>query len=138
MGQQRSKRCPICEGQNGGKWTCPRCTRLVAVHRELLRNLQAWRYAYEAGEVSDVLDNGERSYSLWDILALYEARGRLAPQQATAIELFLYNNIAERDAAVAMGASEKSPVAIYATVGIARLLGMSRRGEIRYRMEEAS
>lgn len=137
MGQQRSRRCPICDAPNGGKWACARCSPLVSTHRELLRNLQAWEAAFADGEVSDILSDGERSYSLWDIKRFYEARTHLAPGQASAITLCLYENVAERQAALQLGISEKSPVAIYATVGITRLLRMAREGTIPYRLEDS-
>lgn len=135
-----SKGCPVCGRDNQGKWTCASCTEAVNVHRELIRNLQAWRSLYQDGEVSDILiaANGQE-YCLWDVQRLYDHRIRLAPRQALAIELCLWENVAEREAAVRMGVSSKSPVAIYATVGLSRLLGMAFRDEIPgYRLEDAS
>jgi len=126
----RSKRCPVCDRSHDGKWTCPQCVGLVNIHRELLRNLQRWHVSYLQGDVSDVLRQDDEEYCLWDILRLYEARTRIAERQALAIELCLYENVAEPEAAARMGISRRSPVSIYATVGIARLLGMARRGEI--------
>lgn len=127
----------MCGGENGGKWTCAGCTGLVNVHRDLLRNLQEWRVLYTNCEVPDVLMAADgREYCLWDIERFYEARGALAPRQAMAIELCLWANIAEREAARLMGISPTSPVSIYATVGLSRLLGMAARGEIKgYRLE---
>ena len=130
MGQMRSKRCPVCDRSHDGKWTCPDCQGTVNIHRELLRNLQRWHVSYLQGDVPDVISQGGESYCLWDIITIFENRHRLAEGQSRAIELCLYHNVSEPDAAEIMGISRKSPVSIYATVGIARLLGMARRGEI--------
>lgn len=45
----------------------------------------------------------------------------LAPQRARAIELFLYLDMREQDAARVMGLSPDTPVAIYATQGLKQL-----------------
>lgn len=130
MGQQRSPVCPICEAENGGKWACHRCAPIITVYREALRNLQPWLSAVQDGDVPDTLDAGGTALCVWDVTRLFDARVRLAPQQANAIELFLYGNLTEREASKAMNVSSTVPVGIYATVGITRLLGMSYRGEI--------
>jgi hypothetical protein len=111
----------VCGGENGGKWTCAGCTGLVNVHRDLLRNLQEWRVLYTNCEVPDVLMAADgREYCLWDIERFYEARSALAARAAARL----------------MGISPTSPVSIYATVGLSRLLGMAARGEIKgYRLE---
>src|SRR5256885_13090507 len=62
------------------------------------------------------------SYSIFDLRQLYDIRDRvLAPQRARAIELFLYRDMREQDAAVTMGLSAETPVAIYATQGLRQL-----------------
>ena len=45
----------------------------------------------------------------------------LSRQRARAIEMFLYRDMREQDAAVAMGLSPDTPVAIYATQGLKQL-----------------
>lgn len=77
-----------------------------------------------------MLDAKGMALSVWDLTSLFDARGRLAPKQATAVELFLYDNLTEREVSRIMKVSSTVPVGIYATVGITRLLGMSHRGEI--------
>jgi len=131
LGQLRSKQCPICDGANGGKWTCPPCTAEVNRYRELIRNLQSWRSLFEALEVPDILrsETTGREVSLWDIEYFYEQRSRLPEQMRVAIELCLYENVLERDAAKRMGTSETNPVAVYATVGLTKLLRLARNGE---------
>lgn len=99
--------------------------------RELIRNLQTWRSHYEALEVPDVLTASDgRSYTLWDVTYFYEQRHRLPDQMRTAIELCLYENVLERDAAKRMGTSETNPVSVYATVGLTYLIRMARDGEM--------
>lgn len=131
MGQLRSKTCPVCDGYNDERWTCERCTPVVNVHRELLRNLQHWHSLFEAQEVDDVLvaSNG-RSYCIWDIDRLYAQRVRLPDQMRRAIELCLYENVLEKEAAVLMGVAPTNPVSVYATVGLCRLLSMAYTGEL--------
>lgn len=156
MGNMTSVSCPVCgRREREGKWTCPGCTVEVNIHKELLRNLRHWRALYETGEVDDILTAGDgREYSLWDVDRFASARhlqvvsgaGKpprraLAIRQAEAIEHFLLDNLTERESAIRMGISGNSPVAIYVTVGVSRLLGMAYRGEIpgyRLVMEEAS
>jgi hypothetical protein len=95
----------------------------VNVHRELVRNLQAWHSMYEADDVGEVLVASDgRSYCLWDIDWFYEGRHALPDQMRRAIELCLYANIFEREAAVQMGVAPTNPVAIYATIGLTQLL----------------
>ena len=130
MGQFRAATCPLCDTTDKpGKWTCAACTELVGVYRGLIKNLQAWHSLYEALEVPDVLlaSNGIE-YCLWDVDLFYETRSLLAPQMKTSIELCLFENLLERDAAVQMGLSASSPVLIYATIGLTHMLaaqGMS-------------
>lgn len=121
----------MCTAENGGRWTCADCSASLAVFRGLIRNLQGWHSAFEAGTVSDVILGPDgREWSMWDLDKLYETRVKLPHQMRRAVELFLYDNTLERDAAKHMGVSETSPVAIYATVGLTRMLGWARDGEI--------
>ena len=119
----------MCGGENGGRWTCESCTLVVNVHRELIRNLQHWKALFEAHEVSDTLvAANRRSYCLWDIEVFYAARTVLPERQRESIELCLFENLTESTAAERMGVSPTNPVAMYATVGLARLLCMSSAG----------
>lgn len=96
-----------------------------------MRNLQAWRSLFEAHEVPDLLVASDgRSYCLWDIEYFYEQRFRVPPQQHRAIELCLYENVLEKNAAVMMGVAETNPVAVYATVGLCKLLSMAYLGDL--------
>ena len=131
MGQLKAKACPVCNGENDGRWTCEVCTPIVNVHRELIRNLQAWRSLYEAREVDDVLiaEDG-RSYCLWDVEHFYGQRFRVPPQQHRAIELCLDQNVLEKNAAVMMGVAPTNPVSVYATVGLCKMLALAVTGEL--------
>jgi predicted DNA-binding protein (UPF0251 family) len=61
-------------------------------------------------------------YSIFDLRRLYDIRCEvLTPQRARAIEMFLYYDMRESDAAEAMGLSRETPVAIYATQGLKQL-----------------
>lgn len=104
---------------------------MVNVHRELLRNLQHWHSLFESSEIPDTLVAANlQSYCLWDVDLFYAQRYRLPDRQRSSMELCLYQNVAERDAAVQMGIAETNPVSMYATVGISRLLGWAVRGEL--------
>lgn len=136
MGQMRSRVCPVCGRDRKGSWTCPRCKSLVEVHRRAIRSLQSWHVSYMQGDVPDVVRQDDVEFCLWDLLTLYDARHFLAEQQSLAIRLCLYENLAESQVATMMGISPRSPVSIYANVGLARLLGMAYRGEIEgFRLE---
>ena len=132
MGQLRAKACPLCSGENAGRWTCESCTSIVNTHRELIRNLQAWHSMFESLQVGDTLISGVdgAEYSLWDIDYLYDQRHRLPEQMRRAIELCLYENVLEKQAAVLMGVAESNPVAVYATVGLTRLLALAYTGDL--------
>lgn len=101
------------------------------VHRELVRNLQAWHSLFESQEAPEVLVASDgRSYSLWDVDCFYEQRVLLPEQMRRSMELCLYQNVLERDAAVLMGVAATNPVAVYATVGLTRLLSLAYNGEL--------
>ena len=72
-------------------------------------------------------DTGEE-YALADIQYLYECRSLLSPRQKQSIELFLYDNVLEKEAARIMGVSETNPVAMYATHGLRRICEMAEQG----------
>jgi len=106
----------------------------VRILRELLRNLQSWESLYEASEVPEVILGPDGlDYCLFDVQYIYSCRDRLAPRQQEAIELFLYENIKEKEVARMMGVSDTNPVAMYATDGLKRLCVMIENEElIRY------
>jgi DNA-directed RNA polymerase specialized sigma24 family protein len=103
----------------------------LAVLRELLRNLQAFRSLYESEGTDTLIAPDGTEWSLWDIQYLYECRVHLSPRQRQAIELCLYRNIKEREAARMMGVSETSPVAVYANNGLKRIIVMIESGQLR-------
>lgn len=131
MGQLRAKCCKICGGFSDQRLTCGPCTQTVDVFRGLIRNLQRWRSAFESLEVEETICGPDgREWLLWDVERLYHFRSKLPDQQRLCIELFLYENVYERETAQLLGVSPSCPVAIYATVGLATLLGMVRAGEL--------
>jgi hypothetical protein len=97
----------------------------------MIRNLQAWTSGFESQEVPEILIAGDgNEYCLWDIKAFYDYRTELPERMRQAIEMCLYLNMVERKAAEAMGLAPANPVAIYANVGIARLLSWSFQGKM--------
>lgn len=97
----------------------------VAILRELFRNLQAFRAFFENESQDTITDGLGREWCLWDIEYLYECRHwALSPRQAEAIELCLYQNRTEVEAAVLMGVSPTNPVAMYATDGLRKLVAL--------------
>lgn len=110
---------------------------LVAVLRELFRNLTAFRSLHEAEGIDTVIAPDGTAWTLWDVIALYEESQRLLPpQQRRAIELCLVENMREEDAALAMGVSKDNPVASYATLGLEKLVNYARAGMLpRFRVE---
>jgi hypothetical protein len=131
LGQLSAKCCKICGGFSNHKLTCPLCTKTVDTFRGLIRNLQKWRSALEALEVEETICGPDgREWVLWDIERLYAHRNRLPEQQRRCIELFLYENVYEAETARILGVSASCPVAIYATVGLATLLGWARAGDL--------
>ena len=112
MGQLTSPDgCPLCSGPNDGKWTCPPCAGTV---RDCLR-------FYEARDEL-VYDPDRKEGDRW--------QPRLPKQMARAIELFLYDNRLESEAAVLMGNAPTSPVGMYATIGLTRLLRAVYEGDV--------
>lgn len=132
MGQFRATNgCPLCGSKDNGKWTCPGCTVVVSVHRELIRNLQQWRSLYEAMEVSDVLVAADaRSYSLWDAERFYGYRTVVPERMRQSIEWYLFENMKEPDAALRMGIGPTNPVGTYATIGLTTMLSKAIKGEL--------
>lgn len=92
----------------------------VNVLRELFRNLRSFQVLYEDYGIGEITNEGV-IYTLWDIQYLYEARLRLPQRQRQAIEMCLYDNMREVDAAALMGVSKTNPVAMYATDGLRRI-----------------
>lgn len=125
--------CPICGGDNDGKGTCEPCGRTVDQFRRLIRNLQQWRSSYEEDSTLEILPSVDgRDWVLWDIERFYDYRRLLPEQQRRCIELFLYGNLFERETAQALGVGrgKHTSVAIYATVGLIKLLSMARNREL--------
>lgn len=98
--------------------------------RELLRNLQAFEALYEAEGTDTLTSPDGEQWCLYDLQYLYRCRVLLSPRQQQAIELCLYDNIKEREAARIMGVSETNPVAVYANNGLRRLISMIDDGQL--------
>lgn len=133
MGQLRSSSgCPVCGAENGGRWTCNPCTLDVNTLRELFRNLQAWHSLFESREVDDTLVSSATGqvWTLFDVDYLYAQRIRLPDRMRQVIELHLYGNLLEKETARRIGVSESNPVAIYATAGLTKLVGMAKAGDL--------
>lgn len=107
------------------------CTRDLQTWRDMLRNLQLWTSMRESGEIGDVINSADgRKWHLTDIQRFYGFRTMLPPRMRQAVELFLYDNRLEKQSAKIMGVSLTNPVAMYATVGLTRLLGHAHRREL--------
>ena len=92
------------------------------VLRELFRHLQEFEALFQTEGIDTVTGPDGTGYSVFDLRRLYEIRHKiLSPQRARAIEKFLYEDMREQDAALAMGLSRETPVAIYATQGLKQL-----------------
>ena len=101
----------------------------VTVLRELFRNLQAFHAVFETDGIDTIIGPDGIEWCLWDLEYLYqEGLPVLPPRQRQAIELCLIRNIKESDAAVMMGVSPTNPVAMYASSGLAKLIGMIEAG----------
>jgi len=110
----------------------------LSVLRELLRNLQAFESLHETDGIDTITDPQGQEWSLWDLQYLYGCRRLLSARQKEAIELCLYRNIKEREAARIMGIQETSPVAIYANNGLKRLIVLAHSGELpKFRLDLA-
>jgi DNA-directed RNA polymerase specialized sigma24 family protein len=85
----------------------------------------------ETRDVDDTIrGSNDVEYNLHDIEYLYSCRVRLSPRQRQAIELCLFENYKEKEAARIMGVSETNPVAMYATDGLRKLCDMIAAGEL--------
>lgn len=91
------------------------------VLRELFRNLRLFEALFETEGIDTIVGPDGETYCLFDIQQLYRRRTELSARQAEAIEMFLYDDMRERDVAQLMGVSPVNPVAIYATQGLKRL-----------------
>lgn len=108
----------------------------TATLRELFRHLQAFQGLRETSNITEITGPNGQTYSVYDIEYLYECRKLLSPRQRQAIELFLYEQIKERDVASMMGVAPTNPIAIYATQGLNRLCDLIAKGELpKYRQE---
>ena len=102
----------------------------VGIIRELFRHLQAWESLLESDGLDELHNNGE-TWHIADVQYLYrKAQELLPPQQRRAIQLCLYENVKESEAAKRMGVSETNPVAAYATSGLENLIVMIREGRL--------
>lgn len=102
----------------------------VATLRELFRNLLAFRAFYEMYGIDTVHAPNGQAYSLWDVEYLYKQVEKLARRQRQAIELFLVEDLREREAAEEMGLSPTNPIGMYVTDGLARIITMYEEGEL--------
>src|ERR1700684_2485076 len=91
------------------------------VLRELLRNLQLFEALFETEGIDTLPGPDGEEYCLFDLQRLYACRVHLSQRQCQAVELFLYQDLREREVALSMGVSQANPVAIYATQGLRRL-----------------
>lgn len=102
----------------------------VATLRELFRNLPAFRALYEARGFDVVHSPNGETYTLWDVEYLYEQVNRLARRQRQAIQLFLVEDMREREAAEEMGLSPTNPIGMYVTDGLTRIIDWYEHGEL--------
>lgn len=110
----------------------------TATLRELFRHLQAFQGLRESYNITEITGPGGETYSVYDIEYLYSCRRLLSPRQRQAIEMFLYQNIKEREVAKLMGVAPTNPIAIYATQGLTRLCDLIAKGELpNYRPESS-
>lgn len=109
----------------------------VSLLRELFRNLQAFQSVFESDGIDILIGPDGTEWCLHDLEYLYQQLPVLPPRQRQAIELCLVRNIKESDAAVMMGVSPTNPVSMYASSGLAKLIGMIRDGYFpRFRVED--
>lgn len=102
----------------------------VFLFRKVFRNLRAFRAAYEDYGTDEIIGPGGIELNLHDLERLYEERHRLSRRQKEALELFLHDDVREKDVAEIMGVSKTNPVAIYATQGLRKMYRMIKSGEI--------
>lgn len=108
----------------------PRPSVSVATLRELFRNIQLWRVAYEDYGLDAVTAPDGEEFSIWDVEYLVQQLDLLTPRQRQSIQMCLIDNMREVDAARAMGLSPSNPVAMYATDGLRRLIKMIEEGTL--------
>lgn len=102
----------------------------VAILRELIRNLQGFQALRETYNITEITGPHGVTYSIFDIEYLYDCRTMLSTRQRQAIELFLYQNIKERQVAQMMQVADTNPIAMYATQGLRRLCLMIETGKL--------
>jgi hypothetical protein len=96
---------------------------------KLLRNLQFFYSLYLSEGIDAVTGPDGDVYSIFDIIGIFEKRDALlSPQRAKAVELILYQDMAEKEAALAMGLHPTAPVSAYASAG-AKVLAAAWPGE---------
>lgn len=106
----------------------------VGVLRECLRNYAAFQALYENDGIDTIVAPDGTEICLHDLSYLISELHRLSPRQRQAISLCLLQNVKEVDAARMMGVSPTNPVAMYATLGLKKLLELIEAGELpRYR-----
>jgi predicted DNA-binding protein (UPF0251 family) len=71
-----------------------------------------------------------QEYHLSDIQYLYSCRIMLSRRQRQAIELCLYENVKEKEAALIMGVALTNPVAMYATNGLRKICEAIEAGDL--------
>lgn len=105
--------------------------------RELLRNLQSFEALHESEGIDTITSPIDgQVWTLWDLQYLYSCRTMLSPRQQQAIELCLYDNIKESEAARIMGLKPTTPVAVYANNGLRKLIEMAHCGLlVKYRAD---
>jgi DNA-directed RNA polymerase specialized sigma24 family protein len=106
----------------------------VTTLRELFRNYAAFVALYETEGIDTIVAPNGSEWCLHDLTYLISQLHRLSPRQRQAISLCLLQNVKEKDAAVMMGVSETNPVAMYATLGLRKLIELINAGVLpRYR-----
>jgi hypothetical protein len=94
----------------------------VTTLRMLFRNLLAFRALYEDCGIDEITSPDGVTFSLWDLERLYDCVPQLPVRQAQAIEWCLVRGEREKDVAVRMGLKPNNPVAMYATLGLQKLI----------------
>ena len=100
-------------------WRCEVDHRVL---RELFRHLQEFEALFQTEGIDTISGPDGTTYCIFDLRRLYDIRDALlSRQRSKAVEFFLYLDMREQDAALAMGLSKDTPVAIYATQGLKQL-----------------